>query len=606
MARRSPLPAGSPRALRWLAALLAVYLLGPIVAFAVRFALPGDHGFSEPGLWSAFATSVLSATVATAIIFALGVPLAWWLAASDSRISRIAGVLVQLPLALPPVMSGIVLVYVIGPYTPLGTLFGDGLTDSFAGVVIAQTFVAAPFLVIGARSAFRGLDPALDAVAASLGHRPWARFVRVALPAAGDGIRAALVLTWLRALGEYGATALIAYHPYTLPVFVNVQFQGSGLPTTQAPTALALGVAVVAIAIGLVPVRRRRAPAPLPSPREPDPTVASTIGFDIALRRGAFRLSAATGRPGRRIAVLGPSGAGKTLTLRAIAGLVDAGSNHVDVDGHDVSPHPAESRSIGYVAQGGALLPRRTVWQQVTFGVGADPAAAHWWLETLGVAELATRLPDELSGGQRQRVALAQALSRAPSVILLDEPFSALDGPIRDELRAEFRRLQRDRGLSTVVVTHDPEEAAYLADDVIVLDEGRVLQQGRVADVYRAPVSPRVAGLVGIRGVNAGSVGDDGILRAGSSAIVPWHDRGVRDRVQWAVRPEAVRLDPDGHIAGVVVDVIDLGGARVVEVRLDGGAVVTTKSLDAASVSPGDACAVSIDSAGISVWKAPD
>ena len=237
--RRSPLT--------YLGSLLALYLLVPLVAFAVRFAVSDDRGFGALGLASAFWTSVGTASVSTAIITVLGVPLAYVLARSPGRLSRAVGVLVQLPLALPPVMSGIVLIYIVGPYTALGSLFDGELTSTFVGVVIAQTFVASPFLVIAARSAFSALDPALDDLAATMGHRPLARFLRVALPAASGGIGAGILLTWLRALGEYGATVLLAYHPYTLPVFTNVQFQAVGIPGTQAPTALALGIAIVAV-----------------------------------------------------------------------------------------------------------------------------------------------------------------------------------------------------------------------------------------------------------------------------------------------------------------------------------------------------------------------
>lgn len=595
----------SRTALPWLGALLALYLLGPIVAFAIRFAVPGEHGFTEAGLWSSAATSLISASISTAIIVALGVPLAHWLATSESRSSRVVGQLVQLPLALPPVMSGIVLIYLVGPYTPLGELFGGALTDSLAGVVIAQTFVAAPFLVIGARSAFRGVDPSLDRVASGLGHGPTARFFRVAIPAAGDGIRAALVLTWLRALGEYGATALLAYHPYTLPVFVNVQFQGGGLPTTQAPTALALGAAILAIVIGVVPLRRRRAPAVVPAPRPPASDQAPLLSFDVGVRAGRFVLRIAMLSESRRIAVLGASGAGKTLTLQAIAGVRQGAPSTVVVGGEDVGRLRPERRPIGYVAQGGVLLPRRTVWQQAVFGAGAAPAVAAWWLRTLRIDGLADRYPDELSSGQRQRVAIAQVLSREPSVVLLDEPFSALDGPVRDGLRTEFRRLQRERGLTTVVVTHDPEEAAYLADYVIVVDEGRVLQQGPLAEVYRTPASSAVARLVGVRNVNEGVLSSGGALRSGPGAIaaVPaWAGAREERAVFWSARPESVTVDPQGAVAVVVTDVIDLGTAVLVEVALPGGAVLVARSSAGTAVSAGDRTAVDLDPAGISVW----
>ena len=145
---------------------------------------------------------------------------------------------------------------------------------------------------------------------------------------------------------------------------------------------------------------------------------------------------------------------------------------------------PTEDRHIGYVPQGPSLLPHLTVRQQLHFGVDADPHLGSWWLHTLGLDGLEDRLPHQLSGGQRQRVSLAQALSRSPRLVLLDEPLSALDAPVRQELRQELRRLQRDAGLSTVLVTHDPEEAAYLADEILVIADGQILQAGPSREVY--------------------------------------------------------------------------------------------------------------------------
>jgi len=118
---------------------------------------------------------------------------------------------VAIPLALPPVMAGILLIYLVGPYTPIGTFFNDALSNSLAGIVLAQTFVASPFLVVVARAAFSAVDPALFDLAAGLGHRELSRFVRVGLPSAAEGIRAGLLLAWLRAFGEYGATVILAY-----------------------------------------------------------------------------------------------------------------------------------------------------------------------------------------------------------------------------------------------------------------------------------------------------------------------------------------------------------------------------------------------------------
>ena len=354
---------------------------------------------------------------------------------------------VVIPLALPPLMGGILLIYLVGPYSFLGRHFGGHLTQSIVGIVLAQTFVAAPFLIVTARSAFRAIDPALLDVAATLGHSELSRFRRVAVPLAAEGIRAGMLLAWLRAFGEYGATVVLAYHPFSLPVYTYNQFSGIGLPTTIAPTALAIGVAVVALCLSRVHRPRRSASAV--SPAEPmapvEPLSSQPVGFDVDFLVGdGFRLVLAHSPLERRLALLGPSGSGKSTLLRSLAGLYGRRPGRVWFGQRAMEGVPTESRRVGYLAQGFSLFPHMTVWQHLVFPIGAAPPTAAYWLATLGLEDLTARYPAELSGGQRQRVALAQALCRSPDLLLLDEPFSALDTPVRHDLRRELRRLQRD------------------------------------------------------------------------------------------------------------------------------------------------------------------
>ncbi|GIH16277.1 ABC transporter ATP-binding protein/permease [Rugosimonospora africana] len=618
--------------LTWLGGLLALYLLVPVVAFAVRFAGSGDRGFHSPGLWSAVGVSVESATISAAIIAIVGVPLASWLARSRGPVASTVGVLVQLPLALPPVMSGIILIYLVGPYTKLGQLFGGRLTDSVAGVVIAQIFVASPFLIIAARSAFAAVDPALEEVAASLGHRPLARFFSVNLRVAGPGIRAGLMLTWLRAIGEYGATVLLAYHPYSMPVFTYVRFSDTGIPQTQAPTALALGIAAVVLILGQLrrPARLRRRP-PMPEARAPRPAAPTTVAFDLDVAVGTFRLRLDHRATSHRIAILGPSGSGKSMTLRGIAGLLGASAGTVSYNGDAVTRIPTEARHIGYVPQGLSLLPGRTVWQQLLFADGADPHLAAWWLRTLHLDGLRHRLPHQLSGGQRQRVSLAQALTRDPRLVLLDEPFSALDAPVREQLRRELRRLQLDMGLSTVLVTHDPEEAALLADEILVIDNGVLLQAGPRSQVYGRPASPQVARLLGIQNLHHGTVtGPAELTAAGTAIAVEAGDLPTGTEVLWCVRPEHVTIGGSGGYPATVLDCADTGTTLLLTVELAGGPALTVRTVagvggvggsggagaalggaaggsaggsgGVGDLRAGDACRIGLDPSAITVW----
>jgi ABC-type sulfate/molybdate transport systems ATPase subunit/ABC-type sulfate transport system permease component len=487
---RGPLP--------WLAGLLTVYLAAPLVALLL--ALPGAAP-PDPGLLPALGVSVAAASVATLLIALGGIPLGYALA----RRPRLAwlGVLVQLPLALPPLASGILLLFLVGPYSPLGRL---PLTDTFAGVVLAQTFVAAPFLVVAARSSFAAVDPSLEGVAATLGHGPWARFRRVGLPVAWPGIRAGLLLAWVRAFGEFGATVMVAYHPYSLPVYTFVEFGSRGLAATLPAVLVSVVAAAGLLALSLVRVRRPRAgaPAELPAPVVPAIAASEPIAFELEKRLGDFRLRVACAAA-RRLAIVGPSGSGKSLTLRLLAGLERPDRGWV----RPALPY------VGYVPQDYGLFPHLTVWEHAAFGVGADPAVAAYWLRRLGLDGLQGRRPAELSGGQRQRVALARALGPAAEVLLLDEPFSALDAPVRAQLRRELRGLQRETGLATVLVTHDPAEAALLSEELVVLDGGRVLQAGATPAVFERPASLQVARLLGLDNVFAGQLAAPGLVALG-------------------------------------------------------------------------------------------
>jgi molybdate transport system ATP-binding protein/molybdate transport system permease protein len=619
-------PGGAPRLLRWLGALLVLYLAYPVGAFVQRIIGGHGEGWNVPGLWSALWVSVAGATISVLIGVVTGIPLAYVLAHRRGWLSSAVGVVVQLPLAVPPLICGILLIYIVGPYSFLGQLSGERLTQTMYGVVIAQSFVSLPFLVVVARSAFRAVDPSLGDAAATLGHGPLARFLRVDVPAASDGLRTGAILMWLRAFGEYGTTVVLAYHPYSLPVYVDNLFSSGPLSLAEAPTILAFGVAVLAIAAVRVrrPARARR--RPIPAPLAPVPMPLAPVGFDIDVTVGTFRLRVAHPEGGHRLAVVGPSGSGKSVTLRVLAGLLGPDAGTVTYGGIDVSRTAPERRRIGYVPQGFGLMPGRTVWQQAVFGVHADPARAAWWLETLHLDGLLDRLPEQLSGGQRQRVSLARALAGDPRVVLLDEPFSALDAPVRAELRRELRRLQRDVNLSTVLVTHDPEEAAMLADEIMVVSDGQVLQSGTCREVYQRPASAQIGRLLGIDNLFEGAAGADGVLLAGQDGGPGVSGDGdlaglatglpAGARLLWQVPPEALRVRPgpapsDGNGStvdlgrGQVTDVIDLGRTVEVVVALSSGIELRARTLELPDLSVGAACRVETDREAVSVWSPP-
>jgi molybdate transport system permease protein len=520
----------------------------------------------------------------------------------------VIGVLIQLPLALPPLISGILLIYLVGPYGPVGRLFGGALTDDLTGIVLAQVFVAAPFLVVSARAAFAAVDPALSDVAATLGHGPLSRAVRVALPAAFGGIRAGMLLAWLRAFGEFGATVVLAYHPYSLPVFTYVQFGSTGLDSTVVPVAVTLAAALVVLLLADRRSRsrhRRRTARPLPDPVAPAVTTGPHLDFALHTRLGEFTVDVAFSGAGRHLAILGPSGSGKSATLRMLAGLLPAERGHVRLDGVDVLGLPAERRGVGYLPQDSTLVPHLRVWQQLVGGGGAHPGLGAYWLRRLRLDGLADRYPDQISGGQGRRVAMARALTRRPTLLLADEPFTGLDAPVRDELRRMLRTLQRDTALTTVLVTHDPAEAALLSDELVLLVDGRVLQAGPTGHVLAHPATPRAAGLLGIRNVGSGVIDGDGALLAGALRITLARRIEPGTPVMWCVRPEDVTItDSAGH-PGIVLDAVHIGPVTELVVELAGGGELTV--ITAGGVAEvGAPCRVAVPPDAVTVWPSTD
>ncbi|WP_395401724.1 sulfate/molybdate ABC transporter ATP-binding protein [Pseudoduganella sp. UC29_106] len=268
---------------------------------------------------------------------------------------------------------------------------------------------------------------------------------------------------------------------------------------------------------------------------------------------------------GELTALLGPSGCGKTTLLRCIAGLEHPDSGQVLLDGQDASDRHVRERQVGFVFQHYALFKHMTVFENVAFGLRVKPRSERPsedqirrkvkdLLELVQLDWLADRYPPQLSGGQRQRIALARALAVEPRVLLLDEPFGALDAKVRKELRRWLRRLHDDLHVTSIFVTHDQEEALEVADQVVLMNKGRVEQLGAPDEVYNQPASPFVYGFLGNVNVFHGRVHEGVMASDGIQFDVQGHDATQHGKGTAYVRPHDLEIDrytPDAD--GIVV-----------------------------------------------------
>ncbi len=343
-----------------------------------------------------------------------------------------------------------------------------------------------------------------------------------------------------------------------------------------------------------------------------------TLKVNLDHRLRSFRLSVALETGPETVALVGPSGAGKSSVLRAVAGLLRPERGLVALGdeswldttrGIDLPP---ERRRVGLVFQEYALFPHLDVQRNVAFGARDDRRVGEL-LERFRISELARARPDELSGGERQRVALARALAREPDVLLLDEPLSALDAYTRSAVRAELHELLADLGLPTLLVTHDFEDAATLADRVGVLVDGRILQLGKPAELVAAPTDQFVASFTGANLLpGVAGPGRDGLTEVAlDSGGTVWTTESGFGRVAVAVYPWEVSLSreaPDdsavNHVRAQVASLVPLGN----RVRVRVGPItaeVTTASAARLKLGEGDVVVASFKATGTRLLPVP-
>ena len=566
------------------------FMLGRVEWAALASTLATDEASS------ALALSLRTCGVALGVDLLLGVPAALLLSRSWRGV-RAARILVALPLSLPPVVAGIALLSAFGRRSTLGALLtGAGLDIAFTttAVVIAQVFVSLPFLIVTLESALRAREPGFDEMASSLGASPTRVFWQITLPTVLPGLGRGAALALARCLGEFGATLTFAGSMQgvtrTMPLQIYLARE------SDAALALALGVVLLGVAALVVALTetpwghlaalvrsrlsstrpglvRAHLPASGAGPGPTDeplsaggghglvPTGSETAGsspsgapvhVDGSVCERGWAVDARL-RPGLVTAVVGHNGAGKSTLAQVVAGTLrlDSGSARIGERVVDDAATfvPARRRGVAMVSQAPRIFTHMSVLANVAFplrvrGVGRAEAraAALEQLRAVGIADLAHRRGSDLSGGQAARVALARALVFRPDVLILDEPTAALDVEATAQVSAVLRERLAGAGITTLLVSHDIAEVLALASRMIVMGEGRVVEEGEPARVLASPSSVFAARLAGLNIVTGSAVARPGLV-------------GVRvgEGVLWAA---------DSGPGAALADAADRGGAR--------------------------------------------
>jgi ABC-type Fe3+/spermidine/putrescine transport system ATPase subunit/ABC-type spermidine/putrescine transport system permease subunit II len=520
-------------------------------------------------------------------------------------------------------------------------LFGRaGLVGTATGLVLAHALLGTPYVVLSVEAAARAVDVRLERAARSLGADAWQAFRRVTLPLIRAGVLAGGLFAFVASLDEVVmAMFLSGTSAITLPKLMWDSITQDELnPVVAAVASLQVGVAALAVGAGEWLRRRTRARlAPAAVPAGPDggePPAGPAVALAPAARVEAapLRLVGLTVRfgtvlavddvtlevrPGELVTLLGPSGSGKSSLLNAVAGFEPPAAGEVYLGTRRITGEPPDRRDIGMVFQDFALFPHLTVFENVAFPLRlrrvGEPEVRARVAEALALVRLGglgDRSAREISGGQQQRVALARALVFRPPLLLMDEPFGALDRHLRARLQGELRQLQRRLGITVLFVTHDRAEALVLSDRIVVIDRGRVQQVGRPAELYEAPATAFVADFVGdatlLPAVVLGADGDRLRVRtAGGTELAPGPvgDRpplGPGAACTVALRPASLRLHAGrGPGPSAVVGAIEaasyLGGLVEYRVRINVAEVLVVrmpKPAGTAALAPGTAVRV--------------
>jgi putative spermidine/putrescine transport system ATP-binding protein len=584
-------------------------------------------------IWRSFYLAV--ATLAVCVI--VGVPAAYALVkAGKARWAALIEESLVLPLSVPGMAIGLGILLTWGGLT--------WFRHSWLFLLAGHSIFCMPFMVRAVTAVLRVVPlPAYEEAAATLGAGPLKRFWQVVVPIAGPGILSGALQVLTLSIGEFNISWMLQT-PFTrtLPVGLADSYASMRIEIGSAYTVvfLVLIVPVLALMQKIPPFMSRMTSVTV---KKSDTLMAQT---PIVMKaRGPLaepvsisleRCSKTFGRvmvlsplslhmpKGKKVMLLGPSGCGKTTTLRLIAGLEspDAGGR-VFLGDRDVTRVPVEKRHIGMMFQQYALFPHMNVTENVAYGLRIRKTSLAETAKTVGdlldmvhLHHLAERRISELSGGQRQRVALARALATRPRVLLLDEPLTALDALLRVSVREELDQLLTTLGITTVVVTHDQDEAMSMGDIIMVMKDGRIEQTGTPREIYHDPATSFVAGFVGGSNRLEGVLNGD-TLRLPGGALLPASSLAksasgrampAGGRVVAFFRPDRARLvEPaPGRMQGEVITTHFLGEKTRLVVQIGEESLIKLELPSAASITSGERVGIALPEESVMVFGAEE
>ncbi|HXQ24576.1 MAG TPA: sulfate ABC transporter permease subunit CysW [Candidatus Acidoferrales bacterium] len=546
-----------PSLVRWSLVALAAIGLGilvvmPLINVFYEALARGPRAYwnalvGDPDTLSAIFLTLRVAPTAVVANLIFGVAAAWAIARFRFPGRTLLTALIDLPFAVSPVVAGLIFVLIFGLQGYLGPWLREhNIKIIFAtpGLILATAFVTFPFVA-------RELIPLMEAIGAeeetaavSLGARAWQILRRITLPNIKWGLLYGIILCNARAMGEFGAVYVVSGHiagqTDTMPLRVEKLFQEYNTPASFALASLLSSLALVTLLVKTAlewktrnELRSRQRESALDETADTGPGAVAlppplrlvgrgerhttdrreeSTGLGISVKNVTKRFGDFVALNdvsievphGELLALLGPSGSGKTTLLRIIAGLEVPDGGSILYQDEDATHRSARDRNVGFVFQHYALFRHMSVFENVAFGLRVrkwkEPQIrerVHELLRLVQLDGMGNQAPSQLSGGQRQRVALARALAAAPKVLLLDEPFGALDAKVRQELRQWLRKLHDEIHVTSVFVTHDQEEAFEVADRVVVMSRGRIEQQGTPQEVFDHPANAFVMDFLG-------------------------------------------------------------------------------------------------------------